>query len=90
MRPFAVAIQDGELHQQHGQPFWIFPDGVQGGFDPGYITVVIGPPNINHPVKAAFEFFQVVGDVGCEIGGLAVFPAHHPILFIAEGAGAKP
>ena len=32
----------------------------------------------------------MIGDVGGEIGGLAVVALHHSIFLITKGAGAKP
>jgi hypothetical protein len=46
--------------------------------------MMIGAPHVDHPIKTALELFQVVGDIRGEVGGLAVFPLHHPIFFIAE------
>lgn len=51
---------------------------------------MIRAPHVNHPIEAALEFLQMIGDVGSEIRGLAIIAFDHPILFVAKGAGAKP
>ncbi len=56
----------------------------------GYIAVVVGAPDIDHTVIAAFEFVHVVGDVGGEIGRLAIVAYHDAIFFVTEVGGAEP
>jgi hypothetical protein len=52
--------------------------------------VVVGAPDVDHPVEAALELVHVIGDVGGEVGRLAVLAHHHPVLLVAEGGGAEP
>ena len=45
------------------------------------MSVMVGPPNIDNPVKAAHrEFVPVIGDVGGEIGIESVGAAEHVVL----------
>ena len=57
---------------------------------PRHIAVVVGAPDVDDPVEAALQLVHVVGDVGGEIGGLAVVAHHHAVLLVAVVGGAKP
>jgi hypothetical protein len=52
--------------------------------------VVIGAPDVDDALEAALELVHVIGDVGGEVGGLAVLADHDAVLLVAEGGGAEP
>ncbi len=52
--------------------------------------MVIGADRIDQPLSPALELVEVVGDVGGEVGGLAVGADQDPILVVAEGRGPQP
>ncbi len=55
-----------------------------------HIAVMVGPPDVDHPVETALEFLHVVGDVGGEVGRAAVRLDQHPVLVVAVSGGAEP
>ena len=52
--------------------------------------MVVGAPDVDDPVEAAFELVQMVGDVGREIGVQAVVALYDAILLVAEFRGLEP
>ena len=60
------------------------------GPHPRHVAVVIGAQRIDHPLGAPLELVAVVGDVGGEVGRLAVGADQHPILVVAELARPQP
>ena len=64
------------------------------GAQPGDVAVVVGAEHVDQPAEAALELVPVVGDVGGEVGRLAVGADQHPVLVVAEGrscaARARP
>lgn len=52
--------------------------------------MMVRAPDIDHLFVTALEFIQVISDVGCEIGKLAIFPLHHPVFLVAEIGGTEP
>ena len=54
---------------------------VEGGFEARDVSVVVGTPNVDDPVKAAHrELVAVVGDVGGEVGIEAVGAAEYVVF----------
>ncbi len=86
----ATAIEDGELHQQHVQLGGVVAQGGQRGLHARHIAVMVGAPDVDDTRITALQLVHVVGDVGSEVGLLAVFAHHHPVLLITEFGGAKP
>ena len=52
--------------------------------------MVVGAPNVDHAIKAALKLVQVVGDVGGEVGGLAVVAFYHAVFVVTKAGGQKP
>ena len=51
---------------------------------------MISTPNIDDLVKAPLKFFPMIGYIRGKIGGGAILPADHPVLFITKGRGFEP
>jgi len=62
----------------------------KAGAHPRDVAVMIGAKHIDEPREAALALGEMVGDVGGEVGLVAVLTHHHPILLIAEGGGPEP
>ena len=78
------------MNQDHGQALGIDLPAFQGRLDPGYIPVVIRPPDIDDPVEAPVEFLKVIGDIRGEVGLGPVGADHDPVFFVSEGAAFEP
>ncbi len=91
-QPLIPAVENGELDQENIQGSITTPDPqtLEGPADPGYIAMVIGPPNIDNAGEPAIELIQMIGDIRGEIRGLAILTAYDTILGIAERRGSKP
>ncbi len=89
-RLLAVAIKHRELDQGDGELVGIQADGLQRALYPRDVAMVIGAPDVDDPVESAVEFVQVIGDVGSEVGVLAVFTLHDAILLVAVVGGTEP
>ena len=68
----------------------IASERLPGSSDPRHVAVVVGPEHVDHQVVAPLELVLVVGDVGREIGQLAVGAGEHAVLVVAEGGRAQP
>ncbi len=51
---------------------------------------MVGAPDIDDAVIAALQFVHVIGDIGGEVGMLAVFTDYDPILLVTEVTGTEP
>ena len=60
------------------------------GPHPRDVAVMVGAEHVDQPVEAALELVPVVGDVGGEVGRLAVGADQDPVLVVAELGGAQP
>src|SRR2546423_11896757 len=49
-----------------------------------------GAQHVDETREAALALLQVIGDIGGEVGLLAVLAHHHAILLVAELGGAEP
>ena len=87
---FRAAEQAHELDQRRLQAIARLTHGDQTGAHARDVTVVVGAEDVDEARKAALALFEVVGDIGGEVGLLAVLAHHHAILFIAEFGGAEP
>ena len=54
------------------------------------VAVVVGAEHVDQAVEAALELVAVVGDVGGEVGRLAVGADQDPVLVVAELGRAQP
>jgi hypothetical protein len=52
--------------------------------------MVVGPPHVDDLVEPALKLVLVIGDVRCEIGGLAILAHHHTVLFVTVITGFEP
>ena len=52
--------------------------------------MMIGPPNIDQQVIAARQLVAMIGDIGCEVGVLAVLFPDHTVLVVAERRRPEP
>ncbi len=52
--------------------------------------MVIGTPDVDHAIKTALVFVEVIGDVRGEIGIKPVFALDDAIFLVAEIGGAEP
>src|SRR5207344_2097666 len=65
-------------------------EGSQGGFHARNVSVMIGTQHIHHPIETALHFVQMVGDIGREVGVVAVFTLHDAVLFVTEVRASEP
>ena len=56
----------------------------------GDVAVVVGAEHVDQALEAALELVPVVGDVGGEVGRLAVGADQDPVLVVAEVGRAQP
>ena len=68
----------------------VVAERLHGGLHPRHVAVVVGAPDVDEQVEAAGELVAVVGDVGQQVGVLAVALDQHPVLVVAEVGGAQP
>ena len=57
---------------------------------PRHVAVVVGAEDVDQPLDAALELVEVVGDVGGEVGRLAVGADQDPVLVVAEVGRPQP
>ena len=79
-----------ELHDQHLEVLGIAAQRLIRRLHPCHVAVVVGAPHVDLAVEAALALVLVVGDVGGEVGVLAVGAHEHPILVVAEVGRAQP
>ena len=87
---FSVADQLDQLHQDNVQLAAVKPYGVHSALHSGNVSVMVGAPDIDAPVKAPLEFISVIGNIRGEIGGIAVLPDQNLILFRAKVGSLIP
>ena len=56
--------------------------GGNGRLHPANVAVMIGPPNIDYPVKATGKFVTVVGNIGSELGRYTIVADNHPVFVV--------
>lgn len=78
----AAADKPHKLHQDNVQPVGVDPNRLQRALHAGDVAVVIRAPDIDGLIVATlYQFVAMVGDVGGEIGRVAVGTHEHLILF---------
>ena len=90
LRALARPDQVHELHDQQLQPVGIASQRAVRGLHPRHVTVVVGAPHVDLPIEAALAPQLVVGDIGGEVGVLAVRAHQHAVLVVAEVRRAQP
>ena len=84
----AVAQQVDELAQQNLKLAGV-TESVADAADALDVAVVVGTPDVDDVVNA-LEFIPVIGDVGGEVGVLAVGLDQDAVLVVAQIGGAEP
>ena len=79
-------LSDEDLHVGAGS----VPEGRAHGHHPADVAVVVGPEQVDGAVGAALALVQVVGEVGGEVGGVAVRLDEDAVLVVPEVGGAQP
>ena len=79
----AIAEQADHLQQQHFQLSRIISESCHGRLDAGYVSMMIGTPDIDHLLKAPFIFVLVIGNIGSQIGWHAVIADDDPVFIVA-------
>ena len=54
------------------------------------VAVVVRAPDVDQQFVAALQLVEVIGDVGGEVGLLAVGAHHHAVFVVAEFGGLEP
>ena len=67
-----------------------WPSACTPALQAGDVAVVVGAPDVDEQLEAAGELVAVVGDVGQQVGGLAVGLHEDAVLVVAEVGGAQP
>ena len=62
----------------------------EGRAQPRRVAVVVRAEHVDQPVRAPLELVAVVGDVGEEVGRVAVGADQDAVLVVAELRGAQP
>ena len=86
---FARFEQVDQIDQDDAQAA-LFAESLARGHHARHVAVMVRAPDVHHEVEAPFEFVVVVGDVGREIGGVAVAFAQHAVLVVAQLGGLEP
>ena len=79
-----------ELDQRHLDHVGIAQQRGRGGLQLAHICMVVRAERIELALEAPPALVDHIGEVGGQIGGLAVGPHHHPVLVVAEGGRAHP
>ena len=82
--------QADELDDRHLERVRVVPAGREHGAQARDVAVVVGAEHVDQQVVAAPGLVEVVGDVGGEVGGVAVAADQHAVLVVAVGGGAEP
>jgi hypothetical protein len=86
----ARAIEHGKLHQRHFEHIRIKPQSADCAPDSWNIAVMVGSPDVDDALEAAFVFVEVVGDVRREVGVKTVVALHDAILLVAKSGRPEP
>ena len=80
-----ASAQDHELVEDDGQASWVDTDGLHGRLHASDVTLMIGPPDIDHLIEATGDkLVPVVGDVRGHVARCAVAPDQHVVAIITE------
>ncbi len=89
-RALAALHQAYELHDRRLVQIGVVTQRLDRCPHPRHVAVVIGSDRIDHPLRPPFQLVPVVGDVGGEVGRLAVGAHEHPILVVAKLSRPQP
>ena len=90
LRPLAAFDDVDEVHDQRLEALGVGAERGDRGPHPRHVAVVVGAEHVDQPAEAALQLVPVVGDVGGEVGRLAVGADQDPVLVVAEVGGAQP
>ena len=79
-----------ELAEDDLELVGLVAERLHAGLQARDVAVVVGAPDVDEQLEAAGELVAVVGDVGEQVGGLAVGLHEDPVLVVAEVGGAQP
>ena len=65
-------------------------EGLDARLEPRDVAVVVRTPDVDEELEAPVVLVAVVGDVGQQVGGLAVRLHEDAVLVVAEVGGAQP
>src|SRR5258708_21615959 len=86
----AAAVEAHELDEGRLQALARLSHGDEAGAHPRDIAVMVRPQHVDEAREAALGLAQVIGDIGREVGLLAVLAPHHAILLVPELARPEP
>ena len=89
-RPLAALDDVDELHDRRLVGLGPVAERLERRLHPRDVAVVIAAERRDQVVEAARELVAVVGDVGREVGRLAVAADQHPVLVVAERRRPEP
>ena len=90
LSPLAPFDQVDEAHHQRFEEVGVGAEGGDHCLEPGRVAMMVGAQHVDQQVEPALELVPVVGDVGSEVGGLAVGPDQDPVLVVAEVSAPQP
>src|SRR2546430_236030 len=85
-----ATFNGNQLIQNDVQLIGVVSQRLQRGFQAKSVAVMIGPPDIDQAIKSAAEFFDVIGDIGGEVGGGLVGFLENAVFLVSKICGAEP
>ena len=79
-----------ELDGGHLEPLRVVAAGGEHRAQARDVAVVVGPEDVDQDLVAPAGLVEVVGDVGGEVGRVAVAAHEHPVLGVAVVGRAEP
>ena len=79
----AVAERADHLQQQHFQLGRVIPESRHRRFDTGYVSMMIGAPDVDHFPEAPFIFILMIGNIRSQIRRYSVIADDNPVFVIA-------
>ena len=89
--PALAALDDADqLHDRRLEAIRVDAERRERRPHPRHVAVVVGAEHVDQPLVPALELVEVVGDVGGEVGRLAVGADQDAVLVVAELGRAQP
>ena len=86
----AALLEADQLGDHDLERVGVVAERLDRGAHPCHVAVVVRAPHVDEQVVAPGELVAVIGDVRQQVGELAVALDQHPVLVVAELAGAQP
>ena len=86
----AVTDQVDHLADQHFDGVRIVAERSGGGLEPGNVAVMVGAEHVDAEVETTLPLVEVVGEIGGDVGRLAVALDHDAVLVVTKLGGAQP